>query len=160
MTPTDTLYGDEAVRTVESRENRKLSQIEKRVVLEEGFVPTIYKDSKGIPTYGVGQTGKWITKGFTATVQHHIQRVQARLPLYSHYPEYLKEELVQSEYRGDLGVSPTAMGLMKAGKYKQASKEFLNNDEYRSSKTSPGIKRRMKSTADAMARYGEQLGGS
>ena len=151
------LHGEQAVKTVESREGRQLSPIERRIVLEEGFVPTIYKDSKGIPTYGVGQTGKWITKGFTATVRHHIERVRQRLPMYDQFPEFLKEELVQSEYRGDLGLSPKAMDLMTQGRYEQASKEFLDNAEYKNPKTSQGIKRRMKSTADAIEQYGKSL---
>ena len=56
MTATKTLHGKEAIKAIESKEDRKLSYKERRVVMLEGYVDGIYTDTKGIKTTGVGQT--------------------------------------------------------------------------------------------------------
>ena len=151
--PVPVLYGDQAVQAIELLENRKLSKIEKRIVHEEGFVPKKYLDTKGIETYGVGQTGKWIKKGFKASFDHHVQQVRKMVPGYDNLPEYLQEELVQAGYRGDLGGSPTTRKHINNGDYRKAAVEFLDNQEFRDPKTPQGIKIRMKRVSDALLRY-------
>ena len=146
-----TLYGEDAIQRVAANEGRELSLAERRVIMEEGYVDGEYLDTKGIRTGGVGQTGEWLDKSFGESFQHHAERARKRVPRLDELPETLRAELIQAEYRGDLGLSPTAVRLLNEGKFKSASKEFLNNDEYRNPKTSTGIKSRMKKVADALS---------
>ena len=80
--------GDDAIAEVERRlkltdKNRKLSEVEKRVIGLEGFVDGYYSDSKGILTRGVGQTedyakGDNSLSGFDSALQEHVERAKNR----------------------------------------------------------------------------------
>ena len=144
-------YGKEAVKKVEEKEGRKLSYAERRVVEEEGYVPEVYKDTKGITTYGVGQTGKYMGMSFDETFQEHLNQARKLVPSFDTLPEAVQAELVQSAYRGDLGGSPNALKKLNAGDYEGFAKEFLNNEEYKDEKTSSGIKKRMEKVASTVA---------
>jgi len=150
------LYGNDAINAVEKLEGRKLSPIEKRVVVLEGFVPETYLDTKGIPTFGVGQTGEWANKSFGESFKHHEDLTRKLIKDYDKLPEELKAELVQSAYRGDLGGSPKTRLLFNEGKYEEAAKEFLNNKEYKAKDTPQSIKDRMFAVAQAMKSYGSE----
>ena len=141
----------DAVDQVSDLLGRPLTLAETRVVQEEGYAEGCYKDTKGIRTCGVGQTGIWIKRGFEASFAHHVLRVRNRIPRFAKFPLEVQAELIQSEYRGDLGISPKALQLLNAGQYHKASIEFLNNDEYRDPMTSRGIRGRMEATANAIA---------
>lgn len=151
--PQGALYGQDAIKAVSQLEGRPLSPKEQRVVMLEGFVPNVYKDTKGIETYGVGQTGKWINKSFGESFAHHEDRARKAIPDYDKLPEYLQSELVQAEYRGDLGMSPTFRKLFNKGKYKEAATEFLNHEEYLDPDTPSQIKQRLESVAKAVSHY-------
>lgn len=150
------LYGRKAVEAVEQREGRTLSYGERRVVMLEGYATEIYHDTKNVPTSGVGQTGQWLHSTFKAAFSHHIDRVRQRLPDFDSYPEYLRGELVQAEYRGDLGLSPKAVSKVRSGFWEEAATEFLNNKEYKAPATSRGIKRRMEAMAAALVLRSKQ----
>lgn len=152
-----TYHGNDAVREVEKMEGRKLTPEEIKVVHHEGFVSGQYKDTKGITTSGVGQTGQYMGMPFSQVYQLHEDRVRKRIPDYDMLPDFLRAELMQAEYRGDLGGSPRTIQLINAGLYDRAASEFLNNAEYRSSKTPASIKRRMKDVADALRKYKKSL---
>jgi endonuclease YncB( thermonuclease family)/GH24 family phage-related lysozyme (muramidase) len=144
-------YGSDAISKVSENLGRPLTFAEQRVVEEEGYVATPYTDTKGITTQGVGQTGEWIEKGFEAAFQHHVERAKGRVPTFDSLPENLQAELVQSEYRGDLGGSPNFLRLLNAGEYDLAADEFLNNKDYRDSMESgSGVHKRMKRLSDAV----------
>lgn len=149
-------YGDQAVKEVERVEKRSLSALEKRVVAEEGYVPGVYLDNKGIPTSGVGQTGKWMQKSFGESLRAHEAKTRKMIPNYDNLPDYLRAELLQSTYRGDLGLSPTARRLFNEGKYKEAAVEFLNHEEFKNPDTPQQIKDRIQSVSDAMRRYSDE----
>jgi len=150
-------HGADAIAQVESSLGRPLTYAEKRVVEEEGYVATPYTDTKGITTQGVGQTGQWIEAGFEAAFAHHVDRTRNRIPNLDEYPEDLQAELIQAEYRGDLGHSPTFLRLFNQGNYAQASEEFLDNNDYRNSLvTNTGVHGRMKRVSDAVASYSEK----
>jgi len=142
-------YGKAAIKAVEELEG-ELTPIQKRVIELEGFSYDQYDDSKGISTIGVGQTGEFKGKTFKETFKIHEDRVKRRIPKYDSFPEKVQAELMQAEYRGDLGLSPDTIKLLNAGKYTEASREFLDNDEYKTTSKS-GIKARMKAVADAIA---------
>ena len=150
-------HGSDAIAQVEANIGRPLTYAEQRVVEEEGYVATPYTDTKGITTQGVGQTGEWIEKGFEAAYQHHVDRAQSRIPNLGTYPKELQAELIQAEYRGDLGHSPNFIKLLNEGNYNQASLEFLDNKDYRNSlETDSGVHRRMKKVSDAVAAHSEK----
>lgn len=153
------LHGMDAVNAVQQREGRALSPQEQRVVMLEGFVPQVYKDTKGIETFGVGQTGKWINKSFGDSFKHHEDRARKSIPSYDKLPPFLQAELVQAEYRGDLGSSPTFRKLFNSGKYKKAAKEFLNHEEYLDVDTPPQIRQRLEAVSRAVAQYSAANGG-
>lgn len=147
------LHGKAAVRAVEAKIGAPLGYIATRVVMCEGHSTEPYYDTKGILTDGVGQTGEWIERGFLAALAHHVERVRNRLPDYDVYPEFLQAELVCSEYRGDLGLSPKTVSYMRDGRWEKAAECFLDNNEYRTTQ-SKGIKNRMKALSLAMQLYG------
>ena len=144
------LHGRDAVRAVEEREGRDLSYAESRVVMLEGYATEIYPDTKNIPTNGVGQTGRWLHTTFKEAFEYHVDRVEQRLQDFRAYPEYLQAELMQCEYRGDLGLSPLAMGYLRNSQFQSSAVEFLNNAEYKNPETSPGIKKRLRSLHHAL----------
>lgn len=150
------LAGNKAVAAVEKQLGRPLSYAERRVVEEEGFVPQRYTDTKGVETFGVGQTGEWIEKGFPAAFQYHLERAERLIPTLPELPEYLQAELIQAEYRGDLGGSPKFREKFLQGAYDEAADEFLDNEDYRNSKKNKtGVHKRMERVADAVRRYGD-----
>lgn len=150
-------YGQDAIAQVEQNIGRELTYAEKRVVEEEGYVATPYLDTKGIITQGVGQTGEWIEKGFEAAYQHHVDRAERRIPGLRDLSEPLQAELVQAEYRGDLGTSPTFVRLLNEGNYGEASSEFLDNNDYRKSQEEgTGVHKRMKKVSDAVGSYASE----
>jgi len=151
----EVLHGQDAIAQVEQNLGRPLTYAEKRVVEEEGYVATPYTDTKGVTTFGVGQTGRWIEEGFEPAFQHHVDRARARIPKFDKFPEELQAELIQAEYRGDLGHSPTFVRLMNEGNYQEASQEFLDNNDYRKSQEEmTGVHGRMKRVSDAVASFG------
>ncbi len=137
-------HGKQAVDALEAAEGIELNEMERRVVWCEGYATKPYKDTKGILTSGVGQTGEWLTRPFRDGFLHHVERCKARFSDWRLYPSYLKAELVQAEYRGDLGLSPKACSHVKNGRWEAAAGEFLDNAEYRNAATPEGIKRRLR----------------
>ena len=156
----NTYHGEAAVKQVELQEGRPLTYKEKVVVNDEGYVNGLYPDTKGNMTGGVGQTKEFLNMTFDETLQAHERRIKSdpkKLPDYDSYPEWLQAELLSADYRGDIGQSPLAMEYARAGQWEKAAIEFLDNDEYLHPDTPKSIKARMRRTAAAMSRYGQQL---
>jgi len=145
------LHGQRAVEAAEKELGRKLKAEYRRACFLEGYADEVYLDTKGIKTYGMGQTGEWIHKGLAATLAHHEIRAIQRLRDYTKFPEYLRAELFQAEYRGDLGLSPVTCSLINSRQYRAAANEFLNNSEYRTGPQS--IRNRMEAVALALSLY-------
>lgn len=71
----------------------------------------------------------------------------------SMHPE-LQSSLTDAHFRGSLRGSPKTIGFIKAGDLQGASKEFLDNDEYRESvKQKTGVHKRMENVAKTLAKY-------
>jgi GH24 family phage-related lysozyme (muramidase) len=149
-------YGNDAIKKVEEMNGQELTYAQRRVVEEEGFVDGFYKDTKGITTYGVGQTNEYMDMPFSEVYAEHEEDVRRMMPGYDAYPEYLQAELMSAAYRGDLGGSPTFRRLMNAGKYEEAAVEFLNHQEYNDRSTPIGIKKRLRKVQDAVKRFAEE----
>lgn len=154
--------GPAAIREVEKLEGT-LTPAQKRVVEVEGYVSTLYLDDKGIVTYGVGQTGEFIKKGFKASFKIHEEDLAKQIPSYKNLPDYLKAELMQAAYRGDIGQSPTFRRLFNTGQYEDAAEEFLNNKDYKDrkakarakNKDGDGVTKRMEALQKAVRDYGK-----
>jgi hypothetical protein len=156
----NTYHGKHAVAQVELLLGRPLTYKERVVVTDEGYVNGLYPDTKGNLTGGVGQTGDYINMSFEETLAAHERRIQSdpkKLPDYATYPEWFQAEMLSADYRGDLGISIDTMALGRAGRWEEAAIEFLANDEYLHPDTPKHIKARMRRTAAAMTRYGQQL---
>lgn len=149
-------HGKEACDVLEAKEHIMLTEMERRVVMCEGYSDEPYKDTKGILTSGVGQVGYWIDKPFRDAFNNHADRAAARFPDWRLMPTYLKTELVQSEYRGDLGLSRKACEHVRNGRWEAAAGEFLDNDEYRNPATPEGIKRRLRALSYALLLRSQQ----
>lgn len=85
------------------------------------------------------------------------RELQEALPNLKTFSDDLIVSLADSYFRGGLSGSPKTLGLLKEGKFSEASKEFLNNKEYRQSKEGygekghlPGIAKRMEIHAREM----------
>jgi len=165
--------GKKAVSEVEKRLGRRLSPEEKRIVELEGFVDAYYTDDRGVTTRGVGQTGDYAAgdtslSGFDKAYQEHLTRLKARegMGKFGDYSPTLRQELVQAEYRGDLGQSPTFRKLLFEAKttedYNKAADEFLNNQDYLTRKTAggDGVTERIEAVADAVRKEGAGLDSS
>jgi LysM repeat protein len=157
-------YGADAVAKVEEFEG-ELPLAARRVVELEGFVDVPYKDQKGVVTAGVGQTGDFIHQSFMDSFEDHVDRAEDKIPKLRKLPEALQAELIQAEYRGDLGQSPTFVKLFNNGQYKQAAKEFLANDEYKGHVAerdgggdTSGIIARMEAVSKAVNDYADNSG--
>mgnify|MGYP003647359600 CR=1 FL=1 len=144
LTSTDekiVLYGQDAVDRVRKMERgRKLSKAEDTVIREEGFVDRVYTDTKGVKTFGVGQTGKYMGMPFKDVFKIHEDDARKLIPSY---------DIMSAAYRGDLQQSPTFRKLFNKGDYKKAAKEFLDNKDYRKSlEAGTGVAGRMERVAN------------
>lgn len=153
-----TLHGEDAIKRVEEKEGIKLDPMQRRVVELEGFVDGVYEDSKGIKTSGVGQTGDYMNATFQESFDEHLNTTKRLVKGFDNYPEYLKAELVQAAYRGDLQQSKNFRRLLNAGDYEGAALEMLDHQEYLAKDTPRQIKKRLESVADAVAKYGREVG--
>jgi lysozyme len=129
----------------------------------EGFRDKAYIPVKGdVPTIGYGFTSG-VKKGDTMTkeeaekrldkeVNDRLFEIRNALPEFDDYPEAVQTNLLSSWYRGSLVQSPKTRNLLNQGKFNEAAKEFLNNDEYRNAvkRGRRGIRKRMEQTADAI----------
>ena len=112
---------------------KSMSPIARHIVIEEGFVPGVYKDSKGIPTEGVGLTGDYVGKNFfTEVMPVFEEKARTTTKDWDKLPEDAQAAIVSMAYRGDWGKNTRR--LLSEGKWKEAAKEYLNHDEYREGK--------------------------
>jgi hypothetical protein len=148
--------GEEAVTHIESLYGITLSNAQKRVVSLEGFVPGYYKDSKGNLTYGVGQTGEYIQKGFYSSFEDHQDRVETVFGPIGMLNEEVSNELIQLMYRGDIEKSNKWVGLFNKANYKGAALELLDHKEYRGYKESGianSITERLEKASKVISEY-------
>ena len=150
--------GANAVAKVQALLGTRLSPAQERIVDIEGYFKGYYKDSEGNTTYGVGQTGKYMTpKGFFTAFEEEKARTASKIKNFKKLPEYLKTEFIQSGYRGDIFGSPKAIELFNKGDYKKAAITFLDHNNYRAAKIlKNSIYDRFNATYDAIIRYGKE----
>ena len=145
----------------------------------------VYRDHKGYLTVGVGHlitkndpilkqiTGKYyntVLSGrtplsdsqmmqlFNYDVQAKIALARSKVKNYDSLPVYVQNAIVDGFFRGDLAGSPKTLDLMNEGDFSAAAIEYLNNKEYRESKTDgTGVAPRMERNATAYSTYGAQV---
>lgn len=146
------------------------------IAQHEGFRPSAYKDVYGKWTIGYGNLiGDGSDTAYKASPYYQKKinrdlgqkllmgsvREKANLAaspkllgdkLFDLSPE-LQSEVISSVYRGGLSGSPKTMEYIRGGKYKEAAKEFLDNDEYRAAvKAKTGVAGRMNKLAGLLNR--------
>lgn len=130
---------------------------------KEGKKLTAYKpqDKEKYYTIGYGHYGEDVTEGMTITdeqaenylkedINKRLVAIKKAIPLFDSMPIEVRKHLLGSWFRGSLSGSPKTLRLINEGKFKEASKEFLNNNEYKTTKLT-GVKDRMDATAKAIA---------
>lgn len=144
----------------------------------------VYKDSKGLLTIGRGhliqsnsraifnklfgssvdfdaiRSGKdkltmsQIDRLFQYDLKRKITLAEKLVPKLKSYPSTVQAAIVDGVYRGDLSGSPKTLKLINAGKFKEAAREYLDNDEYRKAKSSKsGVAKRMENNARIYSEY-------
>lgn len=100
------------------------------LIHEEGFVGGEYGDSKGISTFGVGQTGDYADKNFFTEVFPEFYTLAYKNTKDFHkLPAEAKSAIISMAYRGDWG--PNTKKALARGDWKAAVKQYLDHDEYR-----------------------------
>ena len=140
---------------------------------EENFEPRPYKPDPteeyftiGYGHYGADvKPGMVIDKAFAERlldrdVRTRLNSIRKVLPAFSTFPESLQDAIFSEHYRGSIMQSPKTRRLINEGKYREAAKEFLDNDQYRTAEADgiPGIRPRMERVSEALIRYAEELG--
>ena len=64
-------------------------------------------------------------------IQIRLKEVNALLPDFKNFPEDAQQAIFSEYYRGSIGQSDVTRALINKRRYKDAAKEFLNNDEYK-----------------------------
>ena len=132
-----------------------------RLKREEGFGDEAYKlKGEKYFTIGYGHYGSDVKEGQTITkkeaeellrkdVQERMPQIKRAIKNFDSLSKDLQVEIAQSWFRGGISGSPKTIALINEGKFEEASKEFLDNNEYRTTKFR-GVKRRMKGLSDTL----------
>jgi GH24 family phage-related lysozyme (muramidase) len=134
---------------------------------EEEFRGEAYKATKGekFLTIGFGHYGSDVKEGQTITeeeavaqlrqdIDERIPEIERAIPSFNTFSDNLKVQIAQSWFRGGIAGSPDTIKLINEGKFKEASVEFLDNEEYKNAKERQrsGIINRMDLVADALSK--------
>jgi len=123
--------GPAAIKEAEKIKGAPLTEVEKEIVLREGYSPVPYRDDKGIPTIGFGQTGEFMTKSFSDVLSKKEKEITRYFPDYDKLDEGLKATLMGLYYRGDVKKNYKWVKEFNKGNYVAAAGNLLDNDEYR-----------------------------
>jgi GH24 family phage-related lysozyme (muramidase) len=133
-----------------------------------------YLDSVGVPTIGYGTTSKSSSKfnvkegqriplyvadmALDQEIDEKLKAVKKYIPDFNKLPPKLRIPMLSSFYRGGLSGSKKTMNLINKGDFIGASKEFLDNNEYRAAKKegskSKGVADRMEELSNIFREYG------
>ena len=129
---------------------------------KEGFRDTAYKpiDTEEYYTIGYGNYGQNVKEGDTITKEQATAQLQGNIdtklaeirqaiPDFDSLPLEARKHLLGSWFRGSLSGSPKTISLLNDGKFDEASQEFLNNDEYKTTSLG-GVRKRMDATSKAI----------
>tara|TARA_R110002110_G_scaffold95837_2_gene247499 strand:+ start:339 stop:2630 length:2292 start_codon:yes stop_codon:yes gene_type:complete len=148
-----------------SKPNSKLiNKLTKYLMDEEDFRSETYiptKDDK--PTIGFGHTGKYAKKGAKITrkkakeilsedIKIRMPELESKIEDFNSLPLKLQTALAGEYFRGSVGQSPKTIDYINQGKYGEASKEFLINEEYLNAEDNnrAGIMPRMEAVSNEL----------
>jgi GH24 family phage-related lysozyme (muramidase) len=148
--------------------NDFIKKAAKFIEKNEGKVNRLYKDHKGNWTIGIGHLvlpheldmfkGRVLSENeilelFRTDINKKLVSINRRFgSVYNTYSDNLKIAILDGFFRGDLSGSPKTINLLKQRKFKEASKEYLNNQEYfKSKQQKTGVYKRMERNAQFMA---------
>lgn len=98
-----------------------------------------------------GITEQQATQQLAEDLKVAVDKAIMLVPAYSTLPENIQQALINACYRGELKRTYDTVKLMNANKWKEASREYLNRQDYQSGST--GLKRRMEWNAAQFASY-------
>tara|TARA_R100000278_G_scaffold105418_1_gene81862 strand:+ start:484 stop:1803 length:1320 start_codon:yes stop_codon:yes gene_type:complete len=118
-------------------------------------------------TIGHGHYGADVKEGQTITAKEadallrkdlakRMPKIRRAIKNYDKLSQELQVEIAQSWFRGGIAGSPKTIRLINEGKFQEASEEFLDNNEYRTT-TLRGVKRRMKGLSDTLAKEANRI---
>lgn len=150
----------------------KINRLKRRLIKEEDMVLKAYKPDKNEKYYtiGVGHYGPDVKKDQKITkkqaenllekdIEKRLNQVPKAIKDFEAYRPELHDALFSSWFRGSLPGSPETIKHLNKREYIKASKEFLDNDEYRGIKSGkgkklPGVAERMERSAEQMKKQG------
>ena len=158
----NSLKGKDAIREVENRYGVKLTAPQKRIVELEGFVPGFYMDDAKNPvlTYGVGQTGEYIDKGFVAAYDEHQARAEQSFGPLAQFSDKLQGELMSLVYRGDFKPGYNWVKQFNEGRFEDAADTLLIHREYMDRKKAnpdDGVVKRLDAASAAIKEAGADV---
>ena len=160
----DTSNINNMLKDVAGKPNNTMNTYMDFLKKEEGFRAEPYKlPGEEFNTIGFGHYGSDVQDGLKITerqannilrndIEIRLEQITNSIPNFEGFNLNDRKHLLGSWFRGGLAGSPNTIALINEGKYKEAAKEFLDNDEYRDKKTLPGVKKRMRATAKAISR--------
>tara|TARA_A100000171_G_C2097654_1_gene127955 strand:- start:41 stop:1006 length:966 start_codon:yes stop_codon:yes gene_type:complete len=140
---------------------------------EEGLELSKYKpvDSEEHFTIGYGHYGPDVESMGDITkeraeelldkdVNQRVSEINNLIPDFNSFSDSARDAIFSEYYRGSIGQSPNTVKLINQGKYAEAAREFLNNEEYRNADDlgKPGIKPRMEKVANELNRMASGIG--
>lgn len=163
-----------------SNTNINLNRIADYIKKSEGYKESAYRDSKGYLTIGIGHklvpsdkvlfnelfsgsidynkinngTSKLnksqILKLFSYDLNKRLKIAKQKYPKFTSFPEQTQAALLDSIFRGER--HPRTDQLINSGKWLEASKEYLNDKEYKEAvEKKSGVARRMERNARIIA---------
>jgi hypothetical protein len=93
--------GKEAIEQVEATYG-PLNDLQKFLVEKEGYYPGWYKDTVGVATVGVGQTGKYAAMTPIEAMNAKIKEVKVKVPVFKDLSLIEQKALIDAHYRGDI----------------------------------------------------------
>ena len=142
-----------------------IDKLSKTIKEKEGLTlqaKKLFEDEEYL-TIGYGRNNKDIKPGMKITkkqaeeflkedIESRLNEIQTKIPSFSTFSKRLQSALFYEYYRGSVGQSPKTIELINKGKFKEASVEFLNNDEYRNAveRNRRGIRKTMQEVSNAL----------
>ena len=143
---------------------------ENKIKPEEAFRAKAYKPvaTEEYRTIGYGDYGEHVGEDDEVTepearkkakegIKIRLKAIRKKIPKFDNFPSTLQDNLMSSWYRGGISGSPNTIKLINAGKFKEASEEFLNNDEYKAIKKSKAKKGVARGVATRMENLSKSL---
>ena len=123
-------------------QNNRIKAFGKYLLQFEGFDPVARQGAgEKYLTLGHGHYGPDVKEGqkisrkdaallFQKDIAKRIPQIKKLIPKFDSFPASAQTAIFGEFYRGSIGGSPKTVKLINAGKFGEASKEFLKNTEY------------------------------